>query len=271
MKIAVIDTGIDLQHPIFAGKLLPGYDFVDSDNDPSEVGSAHVGAYGHGTHVAGIITMVAPDAKVIPIRILDQNGVGDIWRLAKALIYAANPDGDPTTNDGANIVNLSLGTTQRSDLIIKIIKAVTNRDPLNDDPDLPQIVHPGMIIVASAGNTGNGVHIYPAASGEINGLIAVGSSSAGDALSSFSTRGEWVQIMAPGERIVSSVPGGRYGVWQGTSMSAPIVAGVAALVRKRFPNLTPEEVFEQIRRTSVSVGSGLPRRIDAAQAVTNTP
>ena len=110
VKVAVLDTGIDKTHPLFAGKLLPGRDFVDNDNDPSEVGTSGVGAYGHGTHVAGIVLMVAPDAKIIPIRVLDQNGVGNVWTLSKALNYAANPDGNPATDDGANIINLSLGT-----------------------------------------------------------------------------------------------------------------------------------------------------------------
>ena len=141
IKVAVIDTGIDAQHPLFAGKLLPGFDFVDRDMDPSEVGTPHLGAYGHGTHVAGIIAMVAPEAKIIPIRILDQDGVGDIWRLANALIYAANPDGDNSTDDGADIINLSLGTTQQAPLIRKILDAVTNTGSTPDDPDLPMLVN----------------------------------------------------------------------------------------------------------------------------------
>jgi subtilisin family serine protease len=78
IKIAILDTGIDATHPALAGHLLPGYDFVDNDNDPSEVGSLQTGPWGHGTHVAGLIALIAPEAKIIPIRVLDQHGVGNV-------------------------------------------------------------------------------------------------------------------------------------------------------------------------------------------------
>ena len=74
--IAVLDTGVDLNHPAFAGKLVQGKDFVDNDDDPSEVGTLRINpTYGHGTHVAGIIALMAPTAKIMPIRVLDQNGI----------------------------------------------------------------------------------------------------------------------------------------------------------------------------------------------------
>src|SRR4029079_13408212 len=102
--VAVLDTGIDLDHPAFAGRLVPvsdRWDFVDRDNDPSEVGQLRVdAAYGHGTHVAGIVSLVVPDAKIMPLRILDREGTGDAWRLVAALIWAAN--------HGADVANLSV-------------------------------------------------------------------------------------------------------------------------------------------------------------------
>ncbi|MBK9767961.1 MAG: S8 family serine peptidase [Chloracidobacterium sp.] len=215
--------------------------------------------------------MVAPAAKIIPIRILDQDGMGDIWRLANALIFAANPDGDNATDDGADIINLSLGTTQQAPLIRKILDAITNDGRNSDDPDLPMIVHPGILVVASAGNTGNNTRIYPAAENDLHGLIAVGASTAADTVASFSTRGSWVELMAPGERIVSSVPGGRYGVWRGTSMAAPVVAGISALVRSRFSSMSPNAVFEHLRSTAATCNGAITRRVDAGEAVTNNP
>ena len=89
--VAVLDTGIDLTHPAFAGRLVPGYDFVDDDNDPSEEGVLHQNpAFGHGTHVAGIIHLTAPDAKIMPLRILDENGEGQLWRVKDAIVWAAH-------------------------------------------------------------------------------------------------------------------------------------------------------------------------------------
>ena len=271
IKIAVLDTGIDRTHPLFAGKLLPGYDFVDNDDDPTEVGTAHVGAFGHGTHVAGIVATVAPEAKIIPIRVLDENGGCDVWRLARALVYAANPDGDLSTNDGADIINLSLGTPGRTSLIRRLIAAETNDGTHEDEPGLPQFGHPGIVVVVAAGNTGNETAIYPAAEHDVPGLVAVGASSPADTASVFSTRGEWVELMAPGERIVSAVPGGKYGIWRGTSMSAPVVSGIAALVRSRFPTLRANGVFDQILRTSVACNGAIHRRVDANRAVTMSP
>lgn len=271
IKVAVLDSGIDRQHPLFAGKLLPGYDFVSNDSDPSEVGVQGIGAFGHGTHVSGIVAMVAPDAKIIPIRVLDENGFCDTWRLARALIYAANPDGDINTRDGADVINLSIGTTDRTNLIRKLIAAETNDGTLPDDDDLPQVGHPAIVVVASAGNTGNGTHVYPAAEHDVPGLIAVGASTPADTIADFSTRGEWIELMAPGDKIVSSVPGGRYGVWRGTSMAAPVVSGIAALVRSRYQSLKPSGIFEHIRRTSVSCNGAINRRADAGRAVTINP
>jgi subtilisin family serine protease len=164
-----------------------------------------------------------------------------------------------------------LGTTQQTDLIRRLIAAETDDGSSPIDPGLPPIGHPGVVVVAAAGNTGDDTRIYPAAEGDIPGLIAVGASNTGDTLADFSTRGDWIKVMAPGDRIVSSLPGGRYGVWRGTSMAAPVVSGIAALVRQRFHKLKPQEIFEQIRRTSISCKGPVDRRVDAERAVTMVP
>ncbi|MGL5003985.1 MAG: S8 family serine peptidase, partial [Casimicrobium sp.] len=93
VKVAVLDTGVDTTHPALAGKLLPGFDFVDNDSDPSESAQANFG-YGHGTHVAALVALVAPQAKIVPYRVLDTNGEGNAWVLAEAIFKALDPDGN---------------------------------------------------------------------------------------------------------------------------------------------------------------------------------
>ncbi len=266
----MLDTGIDATHPALAGHLVPGYDFVDLDNDPSEVGSQQQGPYGHGTHVAGLIALVAPEAKIMPIRVLDQNGIGNIWVLAEALAYAVNPDGNAATHDGADIVNMSIGTLRHTNLLADLLKKVSSDVPLAGDDDFPATGTPGVVVVAAAGNGGDTTPQYPAAE-NIGGLLAVGASTQTDALATFSTRGSWIRALAPGEHIVSSVPGGGYGTWSGTSMAAPLAAGEAALVRAAYPGLRSTMIIDHIAATSTRVQTPIQARIDAAAAITTAP
>src|SRR5919206_3501667 len=130
MIVAVLDTGVDRRHPALAGRLLRGRDFVDDDDDPSEVyppGAGNIedarrlGPYGHGTHVAGLVALAAPEAKIMPLRVLDSRGIGNMWVLAEALHYAADPDGDPLTDDGADVINMSLATANSSRLLHEFV------------------------------------------------------------------------------------------------------------------------------------------------------
>jgi Subtilase family len=138
--VAILDTGVELTHPIVAPRLrrtaegqLVGRDFVDGDADPSEQGSPADPGFGHGTHVAGLIALSAPDAALMPARVLTPAGQGNLWVLAEALLWAVDPDGDPATADGAQVINLSLGTTRRTHFLDQVIGLVTCHDDDDDD------------------------------------------------------------------------------------------------------------------------------------------
>jgi subtilisin family serine protease len=268
--VAVLDTGVDLTHPALAGRLVSGYDFVDMDANPSEVGASEDNpTYGHGTHVSGLVALVAPEARIMPVRVLDPDGLGNIWVLAEALAYAINPDGNINTADGADVINLSLGTTHRTDLLDEIVAAVTceeDDDPGEDDDCLVGPNQHGAVVVAAAGNSSSSTPEYPAAEGVV-GSLAVGASTPADTLASFSNYGSWVHMAAPGEGILSSVPGGEYAAWSGTSMATPLAAGEAALIRAANPDFSAAAVVGQMISQSEAIGGPVPLRIDAAAAL----
>lgn len=275
ITVAILDTGVDHFHPALAGRLAAGYDFVDMDDDPSEVGEYYLDpAYGHGTHVAGIIALTAPEATLMPVRVLDKDGVGNVWVLAEALAYAVDPDKNPATNDGADIINMSLGTTRPTNLLAEIIADITCGGGESDDDDDEEensdsclgLAGNGVVVVAAAGNRGAAIAEYPAAEQQ-PGLLAVAASTPGDELADFSSFGSWVQVAAPGENVRSSVPGGGYGTWSGTSMAAPFAAGMAALMRSAFSELSAAEIVEEIEETAVPITGPVPLRIDPAAAL----
>jgi subtilisin family serine protease len=245
--VAVLDTGADLDHPALAGHLTQGIDFVDGDLDPSEAGAYGQDiAFGHGTHVAGIIAMTAPEAKIMPVRILRPDGTGQSWLLAQAIRYV--------TEQKVQVINISYSVHQRSLLIDDLLSRVT-------------ALLPGALVVAAAGNSGpSTAPEYPAAD-DAPGLVAVAASTQNDQLASFSTRGSWVDLAAPGESITSSVPDDLYGTWSGTSMAAPLVAGTAALVQSANPGLSAEQVAQRIVVTAARISSPVAHRVDAAAAV----
>jgi subtilisin family serine protease len=278
VRVAVLDTGVDRSHPALAGRLLSGFDFVDFDNDPSEVGTMAQVGYGHGTHVAGLVAMVAPGAAIMPLRVLDPDGVGNVWVLAEALLYAVDPDGNPSTDDGAHVINLSLGSLARTRIFDTVAQIASCAAPVIDDPigdrsdpgysdDLIRCgVSNGAVVVAAAGNdASSSIKEYPAAEGAY-GLVAVAASNASARLAGFSNFGNWIDLAAPGEAITSSVPGG-WGTWSGTSMAAPLAAGTAALVRSLDLGVAPAEVVKRIKRTASRLCATSLRQVDAAAAV----
>lgn len=282
VRIAVLDTGVDGSHPLLQSRLLPGYDFVDDDNDPSEEGTSSDPGFGHGTHVAGLIATVAPDARVMPLRVLDPSGQGNTWVLSEALLYAVDPDGDPATDDGAHVINLSLGSTTRTRILDAITQLVTCTavpdDPAFDmtDPGYQTDIDrcssgAGVVIAAAAGNDStDAVRQYPAAE-RVHGLVAVAASDASAHVATFSNFGSWIGIAAPGAAITSSFPGGGYATWSGTSMASPLVAGTAALLLALNANQRADDVIKRIQARSATLCGNNLREVDAAAAVQDRP
>jgi subtilisin family serine protease len=294
VRIAVLDTGADLSHPELAPRwarsasgFILGRDFVDDDTDPSEVGGGGDAGWGHGTHVAGLAALTAPAATLMPVRVLDRGGRGNTWVLAEALGWTLDPDGNPATDDGAHVVNLSLGTVQPTRILQKVVDLMTCN--IDDDDDETQAAFPddvarcsaghSAVVLAAAGNNASAdLKIYPAAE-EGKGMRAVAASTAAGRLADFSNRGGWVKLAAPGEAMLSTVPGGTWGTWSGTSMAAPIASGVAALVMgtaspnprtgARHPLRTwhSEDVLKRLEDRATPLCGASLKQIHAAAAV----
>lgn len=282
VRVAVLDTGVDRNHPALAGRLLPGFDFVDYDTDPSEGGSPGQSGYGHGTHVAGLVALAAPGARIMPIRVLDADGVGNAWVLAEAILYALDPDGNPATDDGAHVINLSLGSLARTGVLGAVLQIAACTPPVADDPVLDRsdpgyaddearcAGRTGTVVVAAAGNdSSDKIKEYPAAEGAYS-LIAVAASNAAHKVAGFSNYGGWIDLAAPGEGLTSSMAGGGYATWSGTSMAAPLVAGTAALVRARFPAMSAKDLARLLDASTGVLCSTKMGQLDAWAAVTGT-
>jgi subtilisin family serine protease len=207
--VAVLDTGADLDHPFLEGKLVPGYDFVEDDADPDDVPDGLNNdddnlvdeSTGHGTHVAGIVSLAAPNASVMPVRILDSDGRGTYFDAVAGIVYAVD--------HGAQVINLSASGAQ---------DAATLQDAVNYALDR------GVVFVAAGAV--NELE-YPAA---YEGVIAVGSSDENDYRTVFAQFEDGdPTVYAPGKEILSAHYEGGYAVWSGNSMATPFVAGEAAL------------------------------------------
>jgi hypothetical protein len=232
--VAVLDTGVDAAHPALAGRVLSrGYSAVTGTSDTSDAangldddGDGLVDEMaGHGTHVAGIVLQVAPGATILPVQVLDSDGVGDAFFLAEGIYYALAA--------GARVINLSLSSTVDARIVREAISAAANA---------------GVVIVAAAGNAGRDRPIeHPAGHPE---ALAIAATDADDRKSGFSNYGEHVALAAPGTGIASALPGGGYGFWSGTSMAAPFVAGAAALLVGDDPGRTPDDIRNQLLATS---------------------
>lgn len=260
--VAVLDTGIEAGHPELAGSLVPGYDFIADNNDPADVGNGLDDdgdgevdeMVGHGTHVAGVVHLAAPGARIMPMKVLDSDGTGNVFVIAEAIQRAVA--------NGADVINMSLGSSGDSDLMEDIVEDLAREaefedgvleydDDDDDDPAIDGIPQNGIAVVASAGNENSRAEHYPAAHDE---AVAVASVNSSKVKSEFSNFGLWVDVAAPGEGIHSLFPESRYASWDGTSMAAPFVAGQAAILRSMRPNMpTLIEADDDVRNPPPSV------------------
>ena len=207
VKIHVLDTGCDLDHPDLVDNLIPGMNFIRPGKPPIDDNS-------HGTHCAGIICAgengagmigVAPKATVAPVKVLDAKGNGSMTIVAQGIRWSAD--------NGADIISLSLGCPNKSSPVQKAIQYATKK---------------GIPVFCAAGNAGLTENVfYPARYPE---TIAIGSIDEDFGRSNFSNTGDNLDFMAPGGDILSTIPDNWYAVFSGTSMACPFAVGVAALM-----------------------------------------
>ena len=274
--VAVIDTGVDPSHPTLAPVLTVGYDFtrdVEGGNERADVDQATSAVldrvfgvnqataavldqataavlddgahayFGHGTMVAGVVHLAAPTASIMPLKTFTARGEGYTSDIIRAINYA--------TRQGAKVLNMSFSRPTPSREIERALAHATEA---------------GLIAVASAGNDGQSTRMYPAA---YDGVMGVASTSNEDDRSSFSNYGaDLVWVAAPGEGIITTYPWGSFAAVWGTSFSAPLVAGGAALLAGLEGSATQSQAaaaIAQAQALTAELGHG---RLDLVQAVT---
>jgi len=277
--VALIDTGIDPQHPAFAAVVLPGYDFtrntasadekgdlnhstaavldgggetpvlvnpslaaVLSKSAAAQLSNPNYSAFGHGTMTAGLVHLVAPTAKLLPLKAFSSNGTGYASNVIRAIYYA--------TNAHTNVISMSFSFATTSPEMTNAVNFANSN---------------GVICVASAGNDGKKIKVYPAS---LPNVMGIASTSNNDVQSSFSNYGpQVVWVAAPGEEVMSTYPGGTYATSSGTSFSAPLVAGTAALlvnVSSKVNQSTASGAVAHAKWLSPDLNYG---RLDTYQAV----
>ncbi len=248
VKIAICDTGIDQDHEDIAAKIVANKNFTVSPTVDDR--------YGHGTHVAGIAAAITNNAKgvagvgfnssLMNVKVLGDNGTGRYSWVAKGIIWAAD--------NGAKVINLSLGGSSPSATLESAVDYAWSK---------------GAVLVAAAGNNNTDAPLYPA---YYQNCIAVAATDQNDVKASFSNYGSWVDIAAPGVDIFSTMPNHKnkigtlnYGSLSGTSMSAPHIAGVGALLFAKYPGWSNTEVRAKIE-TSTDITTGFTTHIGRVNA-----
>lgn len=234
--VAVIDSGVNVDHPDLVGRILDGYDFVNDDEEAFD-------DHGHGTHIAGLIAANAnngtgsaglcPLCSILPIKVLNASNVGTWSDVAAGIVYAVD--------HGAQIINLSLGGTSNAPVVQAAVAYATEHD---------------VLIVAAAGNSRSDTLFYPAA---LEDAIAVSATRQDDTRWSLSNYGAWVDVAAPGYTIYSTYHDlnnyyGGYIFMSGTSMAAPHVAGLAGLLLSQNPERTATDLRRILLETADDLG-----------------
>lgn len=243
--IAIVDTGVYLQHEDLKDKIIGGYDFVNNDSDPSD-------DHWHGTHVAGIagastnngigIAGVCWNAKIMPVKVLDSSGSGYYSWIADGIEWAVNR--------GAKVINLSLGGSSSSFVLEEAVNYAFEK---------------GVVCVAAAGNDRDERVLYPAA---YKNCIAVGATNDRDEDSGWHSKGPEVDVSAPGEYIFSTFNpkyqnlNANYAWATGTSMATPIVSGLAGLIYSKNPSISVGDLMNLIKYTCDDVNSSIFRGVD---------
>jgi len=279
--VAVIDTGVDTSHPVLQPVLLPGYDFTrnqpgasewldipqlqngesegSDDQGPVIVQQSSVAvldqssvavldggpyaAFGHGTMTTGLVHLVAPKSKILPLKAFTSNGTGYLSNIVAALYYAVQHQ--------ANVVNMSFDVSTSSAALSQAVSYANQN---------------GVVLVAAAGNENTNAPVYPAA---LNAnVMGIASTTNWDARSTFSNYGNTdVWIAAPGEYVISTFPGGTYASASGTSFSSPLVAGTVALMLNAKPSLNQASASSALSHTIKLTPDLHNGRLDVYQAV----
>lgn len=258
--VAVIDTGADYKHKNLAPNMVQGYDFFSNDNDPMDETSND--NPGHGTHCSGIIgatglvdggtTGISPEVSIMPLRFLGADGSGDLNNAVKAIDYAIDHK--------VNVMSASWGAAVDHSTAQPLIDAIARAEKA------------GIVFVVAASNDGqnnDSYEVYPANAGLTN-TISVAASDSSDAKPSWSNYGKAkVQLASPGDGIMSTLPGDKYGNLSGTSMATPLVSGLVALIKAQDATLTPMQIRSVLQATGdkVQITTQCDCRINAANAV----
>lgn len=233
VTIAVLDTGVEAGHPALAGHLLSGYNVLSPTSAPDEASDGTLNnVVGHGTMVAGVLARIAPDAKILPVRVLDGDGVGSTAGVLEGLRWAIS--------HGAGVVNLSLGSQTPSRFLKDAIDAAKES---------------GVVVVAAAGNSGVEKVDYPALESSV---LCVTALDANSRKASFANYGSPVDLSAPGTGIRSAFGPRSYASWSGTSFAAPFAAGAAALVRAVSPGLRADDVVKRLEDAAKGIDGQNP-------------
>ena len=254
IKIAIVDTGADFSHPELAGKLTGGWDFVNNNSIAQDDN-------GHGSHVAGIAAAATNNAlgvaglswgaQIMPVKVLDSEGSGTDETVSNGITYAVD--------NGAKVISLSLGGYDFSQTMQNATDYAFNH---------------GVMVLAAAGNDGDGTVIYPAGNSNVIGVAATDSK---DKRAYFSNFNSSVDVSAPGVDIISSYIGGGYAYGSGTSMATPFASGLAALVFSQNPSLSINQAYNTVTQNSDDLGpSGWDPyygfgRINAYNAISGNP